>query len=686
MSIFGHLFGHRAPPSQPTFSPSAQGPFVFPGLDENFHPIRSEVRKLEPTLPDYSSYSDQQLAECFLPKNWTAASCDNTHRQAILQEASNRFADAHNLPHTSVHINSGLAKNNMGAYSPRSQCIELNPKYLNDPFEALDSVTHETQHYVDDMNVRRGSGDTPENLAVYACENSFGGYGRPPSGNAKEDPAWQQAYQYYEMQSLEAHANNAGFAAVASHHDLFKSCPEYSKYLDRRARYFGDIKDSLASDPEKWKGLEQAHIQNAAGQTPETIKTAAAEVKRGTDAQQQAVLNADGVKLLQRDCARYQQQSQQQSQQQTQQQARQPIQQPQVQPLHAAPQNDPSAAAMSTEASTSGQDTSPQKAAPPDQAAQPSAASSSARSQHDAFVESLRVKPGEVSGQMSGQGWGAAASDGAPQPPERERDPAQERDDSRMRSAAPPLEQTGPSKTTLGEEPGDARSRAVPGEEASDTQAEQQSEPASHIEESPTKDAGQVPRQDQQNEPASHTEEASARDEGQIPRQDQQNEPISHNEEAPSRDEEQAPQSAEQSPNTGEQNSAGQDQAPAAQEAEDGIREPDRGKDHGADGTAQPSDEEQEGIREPESDHDRESSEARDGIREVPEPAEQSDAGQEDGIREAPPEKASAQEESDGIRNSGEEAAPATEEAAEGISGQDSAPAESSGEEQSMGQ
>ena len=247
MGFFDNLFGRNnpKPSAQPTFSPSATGPFVFPGLDENFQTIYPAIHKLGPDIPNYSTYSDRQLAECFLPQNWSAEGFGDRQKEALLQEVNNRFATAHHLPAVPVQVRSDMRPNDMGAYDPVSRSIELNPKYLDNPFEALDSVTHESQHYVDDMNVRNGTGDTPENLAVYACENSSGGYGQPPEGDKETNPAWQATCNYYNAQALEAHANNAGFAAVASHHDLYKNCPEYSKYLEDRAKYFDNVKGSF---------------------------------------------------------------------------------------------------------------------------------------------------------------------------------------------------------------------------------------------------------------------------------------------------------------------------------------------------------------------------------------------------------------------------------------------------------
>lgn len=735
MAFFGNLFGHRAqkPTAMPTFSPSAKGPFVFPGLDENLQPIRSEAVKIEPKLPDYASYSDEQLARCFLPENWTAKSCDNDHRQALLQEASNRFAAAHGLPPTRVRLNSNLAEADMGAYSPSSRSIELNPnpKYLDNPFEALDSVVHETQHYVDDMNVRRRTGDTPENLAVYACEQSSAGYGDPPDSKAERNAAWQDAYNYYQMQSLEAHANNAGFAAVASHHELFKNCPEYSDYLARRDRYFSNLKDNLAADPEKWKGMEQDHIQKANGQTQATRELATEEVKRGTDAQQKAALNADSVKLLQHDCARQKQQA-------------------------AAQATRNSAAVQQNGNHIPGQDTTATKTTHP---------LSDERSRHEAFVASLRQGLGQNNGQNPGQkagqnsGQSAAASDGAPDPPERERTrPEQgrprEEDDDRMRRAAPLDEDTrdtgrseeqaprtekpaprqgeaqpGQSPETQGQTPAPEENapqqgEAQPGqspEAEGQTPAPEENAPDNGEERNPgkqqtmdgeTSDGGQQnTTAETQTAPVGESGEAAAQahatepeEESDAPAPAQETAAPAPEEEpaqAPAAEEspreeadrpeagEQAPHTEDDAPDRGEPTGPDREEPEAAPAETGGIGEgPDR-DDHGPNnGPQQGTDEEAEGIREPEAAREAAPAEAQDGIQDSPESEAPHGEEQRDGIQDAPDLSRENTPEDDGIRDSGEETAPdpSREEQAEGISGPDTAPAESAGEEQSLGQ
>lgn len=772
MAFFGNLFGHRAqkPTAMPTFSPSAKGPFVFPGLDENLQPIRSEAVKIEPKLPDYASYSDEQLARCFLPENWTAKSCDNDHRQALLQEASNRFAAAHGLPPTRVRLNSNLAEADMGAYSPSSRSIELNPnpKYLDNPFEALDSVVHETQHYVDDMNVRRGTGDTPENLAVYACEQSSAGYGDPPDSKAERNAAWQDAYNYYQMQSLEAHANNAGFAAVASHHELFKNCPEYSDYLARRDRYFSNLKDNLAADPEKWKGMEQDHIQKANGQTQATRELAAGEVKRGTDAQQKAALNADSVKLLQHDCARQKQQ--------------------------ATARN---SATVQNGADTPKEQNTIAKTAPPP---------SDERSRHEAFVASLRQGLGQNNGQNPGQkagqnsGQGAAASDGAPDPPERERTrPEQGRprdeDDDRMRRTAPLDEDTrdtgrseeqaprtektaprpgeaqpgqspeiqgqtpapektapqgeaqpgqapepqgqtpapeenapqqgearpGQSPETQGQTPAPEENAPDNGEETNpgkqqtvdgETNDGRQQNTTAETQTAPVGESGEAAVQAHATEPEEEADAPAPAQEAAVPAPEEESAQAPAAGESPREGEdrpeagEQAPHTEDDAPDRGEPTGPDREEPEPTPAETDGIGEgPDR-DDHGPNnGPQQDTDEEAEGIREPEAAREAAPAEAQDGIQDSPESETPHGEEQRDGIQDTPdlsrenapeadegiqdrPQARENTPEDDGIRDSGEETAPdpSREEQAEGISGPDTAPAESAGEEQSLGQ
>ena len=611
MGFFDNLFGRNnpKPSAQPTFSPSATGPFVFPGLDENFQTIYPAIQKFGPGIPNYSTYSDRQLAECFLPQNWSAEGFGDRQKEALLQEVNNRFATAHHLPAVPVRVRSDMRPNDMGAYDPVSRSIELNPKYLDNPFEALDSVTHESQHYVDDMNVRNGTGDTPENLAVYACENSSGGYGQPPEGDKETNPAWQATCTSYNAQALEAHANNAGFAAVASHHDLYKNCPEYSKYLEDRAKYFDNVKGSLTSDPEKWNALEQAHIRNATGQSPETIKMACAEQQRGTDAQQKAILHADAVKMLQHDCAR--QQSAEQSQ-----------------PGTAHNQN--------AAANSPGQDNSLHRTGPPESAPE------------DGSERMRRAPEADTSDTPTNAEEQNTENTKAPETGQAQQ-PAAENQESTSESQTDGKEEAQPAHTDReasedGEDTAPDREEAAP--EAGDSEDTSEE----------SRDQGNG-----ENQPAEQTPE----EEGQTPRAEEEapenGEDEAHDREdnAPTPEAEEGIQDHPQEDDHGPNDGPGQ----TAAEEEEGIREPEPEQEnaHGA--------EEADGIREEPSAPRENAADEDEGIRD--QPREEAPQEEDDGIRNEPEAADSAQpqeDQSEGI--SGQDTAPAPSEGAEQSMGQ----------------
>lgn len=611
MGFFDNLFGRNnpKPSAKPTFSPSATGPFVFPGLDENFQTIYPTIHKLGPDIPNYSTYSDRQLAECFLPQNWSAEGFGDRQKEALLQEVNNRFATAHHLPAVPVRVRSDMRPNDMGAYDPASRSIELNPKYLDNPFEALDSVTHESQHYVDDMNVRNGTGDTPENLAVYACENSSGGYGQPPEGDKETNPAWQATCNYYNAQALEAHANNAGFAAVASHHDLYKNCPEYSKYLEDRAKYFDNVKGSLTSDPEKWNALEQAHIRNATGQSPETIKMACAEQQRGTDAQQKAILNADAVKMLQHDCAR--QQSAEQSQ-----------------PGTAHNQN--------AAANSPGQDNSLHRTGPPESA--PEDGSERMRRAPEADTSDTPTNAEEQNTENT-----KAPETGQAQQPaaENQESTSESQTDGKEegqpahtdREASEDGEDTAPDREEAAPEAGDSEDTS----EESRDQGNGESQPVEQIPE----EEGQTPRTEDE-APENGEDEAHDREDN-----------------APTPEAEEGIQDHPQEDDHGPNDGPGQ----TAAEEEEGIREPEPEQEnaHGA--------EEADGIREEPSAPRENADDEDEGIRD--QPREEAPQEENDGIRNEPEATDAAQpqeDQSEGI--SGQDTAPAPSEGAEQSMGQ----------------
>ena len=248
---------------------------------------------------NYHSLSQEELMACF-SSDW--GRMDNDQKEALLEEVSGRYIKERGMNAPMVVIDDNMGSKEMGGYYG-NELIKLNPDYLNNPYEALDTIIHETNHYIQDKNIAAGSGDTPDNLALYSCEYSKHGYGEAPESD--DEPDYADKFRYYEMQSLEADSNNAGFDYVTANHDAFKKDPTYQNYLNGRRNYFGNLKSAYEADPDKWRQMELDHIEAARrdGVDDAICDRARRVIENGPDeAKQKAIDRAETVGLLHRDC------------------------------------------------------------------------------------------------------------------------------------------------------------------------------------------------------------------------------------------------------------------------------------------------------------------------------------------------------------------------------------------------
>ena len=88
---------------------------------------------------DYSNYSNHQLFNQFKSIHWKNKT--NDEKIAILQEIENREAEEHNRPPAKVNQ---CYSGNLGGYRYRTNIIEV--KLVNNQFEVLDSLFHESEH------------------------------------------------------------------------------------------------------------------------------------------------------------------------------------------------------------------------------------------------------------------------------------------------------------------------------------------------------------------------------------------------------------------------------------------------------------------------------------------------------------------------------------------------------------
>ena len=278
MGVFGNIFGGK-PWNKPTLADQSPQP------------------SSQANIPDYSTYSKDDLLNCCLSKDWEKMG--DPQREKLLQAVSANYAKEHGVSVPPVHLDSTMAADKLGGYG-RGR-ITLNPIGLSNPYEALDTIIHETNHHVQAQNVASHSGNTEDNLALFACERTRIGYG--DGGGGTDDK------RYYALQALEADSNNAAFAYLAENHDRFKSDPKYLEYLKGREQHFETMKDNYENDPSKWKQMEIAHIKASGwnGVDSDTRNRAIQTIQNGPDeTKRKAFENAENARNLREQCEMHQ--------------------------------------------------------------------------------------------------------------------------------------------------------------------------------------------------------------------------------------------------------------------------------------------------------------------------------------------------------------------------------------------
>ncbi|MBQ1342150.1 MAG: hypothetical protein IIY33_06665 [Erysipelotrichaceae bacterium] len=191
---------------------------------------------------EYSSLSDSELRSFFSSEKWPS---DVNERRKILSEVSNRYCTSRGLD-GSAKIMLTDSADYYGAYSKGRIC--LSTRYMDNPYQALDTVIHETNHFCQD----KGIGYNDYEKVLLKAELSRTGYGK-----------YEDDEDYYDVQDVEMDSNNAAFEYVTSFHEEFKNDPRYQEYLEDRYDHFNGIQSMIDEDKEYWQKEEADHILNA---------------------------------------------------------------------------------------------------------------------------------------------------------------------------------------------------------------------------------------------------------------------------------------------------------------------------------------------------------------------------------------------------------------------------------------
>ena len=191
---------------------------------------------------EYSALSDSELRSFFSSEKWPS---DVNERRKILSEVSNRYCTSRGLD-GSAKIMLTDSADYYGAYSKGRIC--LSTRHMDNPYQALDTVIHETNHFCQD----KGIGYNDYEKVLLKAELSRTGYGK-----------YEDDEDYYDVQDVEMDSNNAAFDYVTSFHEEFKNDPRYQEYLEDRYNHFNGIQSMIDGDKEYWQKEEADHITNA---------------------------------------------------------------------------------------------------------------------------------------------------------------------------------------------------------------------------------------------------------------------------------------------------------------------------------------------------------------------------------------------------------------------------------------
>lgn len=151
---------------------------------------------------DYSDYSNHQLFNQFKSIHWKNKT--NDEKIAILQEIENREAEEHNRPPAKVIQ---CHSNNLGRYRYRTNIIEV--KLVNNQFEVLDSLFHESEHanqYRAPINKVSFSENDRKLMKIEDMTSS----------NGKDSHYVKYEDDLYDLMTSEIDANNAAFEKISS--------------------------------------------------------------------------------------------------------------------------------------------------------------------------------------------------------------------------------------------------------------------------------------------------------------------------------------------------------------------------------------------------------------------------------------------------------------------------------------
>lgn len=202
------------------------------------------------TLPNSSqnrffASSEEELLEQYKSKNWNAL--DEQDRLHLMHETVAVYCQKtgiKNVPDIMKEHSSDL----YGSYSAHFNTIYVNLEHCKNPYEALDTIIHETNHAYQEQCIREDSGYGQEERALLKAENG---------------KAYQDSGLAYERQSLETDSNNAGIKVLLSEQARYEKDPLFAEYISGRAEYFEKITADYTKNTEASRNSERSQVKKA---------------------------------------------------------------------------------------------------------------------------------------------------------------------------------------------------------------------------------------------------------------------------------------------------------------------------------------------------------------------------------------------------------------------------------------
>lgn len=182
----------------------------------------------------YSTLTDKELSLQLRSENWSQL--DKSERLEVFQEMENRNAAATGKP--AAKIVSCGGKDAYGYYTADNNKIHINvtDSADNNSYQMLHTYYHERQHSVQAYNSDKMDPQTASMSKVEDLSKNYNG-----TFNSSVELTDRQ---HYDMLTCEMDSNNVATQNVLKNRELYRTDPEYQKFLSEQYNHFETVNDT----------------------------------------------------------------------------------------------------------------------------------------------------------------------------------------------------------------------------------------------------------------------------------------------------------------------------------------------------------------------------------------------------------------------------------------------------------